>query len=107
VFAIVNRVVLHITEKPLPCENEAVLAVFYRGRMFLRIALANSPALFAFVGAFTFRGSWIYYAGLLISLPALLHAAPTRSALVRDQDELTARGCPLSLVAALRQPPPK
>ena len=92
----------------LPCESDAALAATYRTRFFLRIAFADTIVLVGFVGAFMrhrqlglLRRPWSW------RFPRLLRAAPTRSALVQDQDELTARGCNLSLVAALRRTPPK
>lgn len=91
-------------EPPLSCESEPALSVSYRRRFFLRISTAQAPVLIGFVGAFVDRSGWIYYACLVASVPALLRAAPTRSALQREQDELTARGCERSLVAALRRP---
>jgi len=58
--------------------------------MFLRIALAMSPARFGYTAAFIVNASWIFYASALASVPALLRAAPTKRALERDQEELTA-----------------
>ena len=107
VLAVANLTVLTRFERSLPCDSEAALAAAYRSRFFLRIAFADTTAVVGFVGAFSGTGSWVYYAAVLMALPALLRAAPTRSALVRDQDELTARGCNLSLVAAIRRTPPK
>jgi hypothetical protein len=75
--------------------------------MFLRIAFAQSIALFGFVFAFTSMSNWLYYFAVVLSLPSLLRAAPTRAALIREQDELTAQGCSHSLIAALRTTLPK
>lgn len=91
---------------PLRCESDATLSGHFRTRMFLRIAFGNVTALLGFTAAFITRSSWVYYACLLFSVPALVRAAPTKGALVREQDDLTARGCDRSLVAALRTPPP-
>ena len=105
--AAVNLVLVRRVERPLPCESDAMLAGAFRARLFLRIAFAETPALFGFTAAFVTDSNWVFYLCVLFSLPALVRAAPTRAALIRDQDELTARGCNLSLVAALRSTPPK
>ena len=90
-------------EKPLDCASDTALAGAYRTRFFLRIALAESVGLFGFTFAFIGGGKWLYYAGAAFTLFRFwTHAAPTRSALVRDQEDLNASGCGRSLVAALR-----
>jgi F0F1-type ATP synthase membrane subunit c/vacuolar-type H+-ATPase subunit K len=92
-----------IAEKPLDCDTDATLASSYRSRFFVRIALAEGIALFAFVASFQGAPMWIYYVGGAVTLVRLwTHAAPTRAALARDQQALNAAGCPRSLVAALR-----
>ncbi len=107
VLAVVYFFVVRRTERPFRCESEQGLAAAYRARMFLRIAFATSTALFGFCAAFITNASWVFLPCVACSLPGLFRAAPTRAPLIRDQDELTARGCTLSLVAALRQVPPK
>jgi hypothetical protein len=72
-----------------------------------RIAFANTTALLGLVAAYASVNGWLYYFGLLRSIPEDVRAAPTRRALIREQNELTARGCDHSLVAALRSTPPK
>ncbi|MDQ1509645.1 MAG: hypothetical protein QOG50_1489 [Actinomycetota bacterium] len=103
-IAVVDSVLPRMFERPMPCDS---LAGYFRTRMFLRLAFANSIALFGFVFAFTAMSGWLYYFGLALSVPGLVRAAPTRAALIREQDELTARGCNRSLVSALRSTPPK
>jgi len=103
-IAAVDSLLPRLIERPMPCDS---LAGYFRTRMFLRIAFANSIALFGFVFAFTALSGWLYYFGLALSVPGLVRAAPTKAALIREQDELTARGCDHSLVAALRSTPPK
>lgn len=100
-FAVTVRI-----ERPLQCDSDSKLATTYRARMFLRVAYAESTALFGFVAAFLTSSSWVYYVCVLFSLPGLLRAAPTKAALLRDQDELTGRGCDHSLIEALRRTPP-
>ena len=103
-IAVVDSVLPRMFERPMPCDS---LAGYFRTRMFLRIAFANTTALLGFVAAFAAMSSWLYYFGLVLSIPGLVRAAPTRAALIRDQDELTARGCDRSLVAAIRGTPPR
>jgi hypothetical protein len=105
IMALVMFVVTRRFERPLSCESETKLAGGFRTRMFLRVAFGETTALWGFVAAFLSMSGWVYYFGALCSLPALLRAAPTKAALMHEQDELTARGCNLSLVAALRTTP--
>jgi F0F1-type ATP synthase membrane subunit c/vacuolar-type H+-ATPase subunit K len=106
-LALVNLVAVRLVERPLSCESDEALASSYRTRLFVRLAFAESTALLGFVAAFTFQGSWIYFFGVLCSVPAFVRLAPTKAAFVRDQDDLTGRGCALSLVEAIRRTPPK
>src|SRR4029079_9579239 len=94
-------------EPGLACACHRRLAAGCRSRVFLRRAFANSGALCGVTAAFITNSSFVYFVGLLVSIPALLRAAPTRAALAREQPELTARGCQRSLVAALRHPRPE
>lgn len=106
-LAIVSLGAGRLAEKPLDCTTDASLADTYRTRFFLRIAFAESIAMFAFV--FTFIGAvkWIYFVGGAIALVRFwTAAAPTRASIAQDQQELNASGCTRSLVGALRDPPP-
>ena len=95
----------HAVERPLDCSTDEKLAGSYRTRFFLRIAFAETVALFGFVFAFIGAARWIYYLGAAFSLIRFWTvAAPTRSALARDQETLNAAGCSRLLVAALRGP---
>ena len=105
VLTVLTTVFVARIVRPLPCDSEAMLAAGFKARMFLRVAYAESTALFGFAAAFITRSSWVYYVCGLLAVPGLLRAAPTRAALVRAQDDLDARGCGRSLVAALRQTP--
>jgi hypothetical protein len=90
-------------ERPLDCSSAIGLAGSYRTRYFLRVAFAEAVALWAFVFAFIGAPTWIYYVGALFALVRLwTGAAPTRAALAADQADVTAQGCGLSLIAALR-----
>jgi F0F1-type ATP synthase membrane subunit c/vacuolar-type H+-ATPase subunit K len=107
-IAFVSLGASRVVEKPLDCSSDEQLAGTYRTRFFLRIAFGESVALFAFVAVFTGAPVWMYYAGAAVSLIWFwTRAAPTRTALARDQESLNASGCSRSLVAALRTVPPQ
>lgn len=107
VLAVVSVVVVSLVTRPLDCTSHASLAGSYRTRFFLRVAFAQSVALFGFVFAFIGGGAVTYYAGAAFALYRYWTGiAPTRAALARDQAELQARGCNLSLVASLRSAMP-
>ena len=104
-LTIFNLLLVRRLERQLSCDSDASLVGAYRTRFFLRIALAESIVLFGFVAASVTKSTWVYFAAVFLSVPGFLRAAPTRAALSRDQDELTAQGCGRSLVAAFRQRP--
>jgi hypothetical protein len=82
------------------------LAASYRARTFIGIGASEVPALAAFVGVFVMGAYWIYLVGLPVSLAGLLLAGPTRREIARRQEQIAARGSPLSLVQALMETPP-
>jgi hypothetical protein len=92
-------------ERPLRCGSEPELRGDYRTRTFLRITFANLVPVFAFFGAFVNNSSGVYLAGLVFAIPGLVRAAPTSASLRRDQAELAARGCGLSLLTAVVRSP--
>ena len=93
-------------ERRRRCGTDVVLIYDFRTRIFLRIAMSTSVALFAFCAAFVQNCSWVYFAGLLFAAPSLVRAAPSRRALAREQEQLDLVGCDRSLIAALRHPQP-
>jgi len=95
-----------IVEKPLDCTDDRTLAASYGTRFFLRIAFSESAALFGFVGFFTASEWWVYPGGVAIAALGFVRAAPTRTALRRDQERLSDQGCFRSLTAALTAYPP-
>jgi F0F1-type ATP synthase membrane subunit c/vacuolar-type H+-ATPase subunit K len=104
-FSIVATRVL--ISRPLDCSTEERLAQAYRTRFFVTIALSESVALLGFVFAFIGGPRWIYEAGGAFTLFRFWTVAPpTRAGIARDQERLSAIGCELSLVAALRGPAP-
>ena len=93
-------------EKPLVCTDDASLAGSYRTRFFVRIAFAETAAVFGFVGFFIASVWWVYPAGATIAFIGFARAAPSRTRLRRDQERLSESGCFRSLVTALSHPPP-
>jgi F0F1-type ATP synthase membrane subunit c/vacuolar-type H+-ATPase subunit K len=107
VMAVASIVLTRLVEKPLDCTSPTTLGGSYRTRFFVRVAFAESVALFGFVFAFAGGPVWIYYVGAAFALVRFWTAiAPTRVALADDQRLLDARGCGLSLIATLRGAPP-
>jgi F0F1-type ATP synthase membrane subunit c/vacuolar-type H+-ATPase subunit K len=102
-IAAASVVLSAVVERPLDCSSAERLAATYRQRFFVRLAFAESVALFGFVFAFLEAPAWVYYvAGAFTLFRFFTHGAPTRAALGRDQDRLTLDGCGRSLVAELR-----
>src|SRR5205814_6537035 len=66
-LGVVAAIVGWVVEQPLVCTDDATLARSYRTRFFLRIAFAESAALFGFVGFFTASVWWVYPAGAAIA----------------------------------------
>lgn len=99
-------VVGRLAERPLDCTDDETLASSYRVRFFLRVAFSNAVALIGFVGFFLTYAWWNYPIGAAIAAMGLRRAAPTSARLAANQEELATRGCGLSLVHALQQPPP-
>jgi hypothetical protein len=93
-----------LVERPLPCGDASALAGAYRARFFLRMAFANAPALIAFEFSFITERWWVYLFGLVPAAVGFRYAAPTRSAIERDQRDLDDRDCDLSLLGALIVP---
>ena len=95
-----------LVERPLPCTDDRGLAGSYRARFFLRMAFAESAALFGFVGFFLTYAWWPYPIGAVMAALGFARAAPSRRNLERDQQDLVHRQCARSLVGALRLAPP-
>jgi F0F1-type ATP synthase membrane subunit c/vacuolar-type H+-ATPase subunit K len=94
-----------ISSRPLDASSDAALASF-QPRMFMRIALAEAPALLGFVVALNDPSAFLIYGiGSLFAAAGLLYAAPTRGQLARDQERLAEAGSGRSLVFALRTQP--
>lgn len=100
---------LAVRRRTLTCQDVTGLVRSYVQLVFLRIAFAQAPALFGFVGAFLVEALWPYLLGLALSAAGYAAAAPTASDIRRHDQELMAAGCPHSLRAGLyrsSEPPP-
>jgi F0F1-type ATP synthase membrane subunit c/vacuolar-type H+-ATPase subunit K len=86
---------------PLRCGTPVELVGRYRTRFFLRVAFAESAALFGFVAAFLCEDRNAYFAGMAVALVGFARLAPTGAHIERDQEQLRASGCPASLHDAL------
>jgi hypothetical protein len=89
-------------EKELACDDVGALLGSYRTRFFVRLALAESPAMIGFAAAFVTGSLLPYVAGLIPAAIGFARAAPTRTNLTRDDEQLLARGCPDSVYTWLR-----
>lgn len=90
----------------LDCANEEALGNTYRTRFFLRVAFAETASLLGFVGFVLTDQPFVYFVGAAFTALALAAIAPTGGNLAREQQRLVAGGCGLSLVDAIRRPPP-
>jgi hypothetical protein len=103
IYWVVTEVAVRTIRRPLDCASEQSLAESYRVRFFLRLAFAESIALFGFVATFMTGATWLYFFALVFTAVGFAQLAPTRANLRRLQEELTSAGCHRSLVAALRR----
>jgi hypothetical protein len=94
-----------VGRRPLDCRDLVSLAGSYRNRLFLRLALSDAIALFAFTVTFIVGPWWIYWVFVPFTLFGFFRNAPTTGHLAADQDRLRQAGCTLSLVRALRGEP--
>lgn len=87
----------------LDCSGgRAALAASYRAGFFVRIALAESVQLLAFVAAFVTTRAWIYWLVLPVTVIRFAAFAPTPTRLRSEEASLRMQGCGESLVAAIR-----
>ena len=91
-----------VGRRPLDGRDLVSLAGSYRNRLFLRLALSDAIALFAFMVTFIVGQWWIYWLFLPFTLFGFGRNAPTTRHIAVDQDRLRQAGCTLSLVRALR-----
>lgn len=99
------QLVQRVNSTPLDCTTARTLAATYRTRYFVRTALSDSTALIAFALGIALGPWWVFFIGAGFAALGFAQLVPTKRNLLRDQDELSLRGCTLTLVAALRNPP--
>lgn len=93
-----------VIPQPLDCSDPSTLAGYYRTRFFIRIACSEAPALLGFVAFILTNQPLLYVLGAAATMIGFMHAAPTTRNIDLDQEELSSRGCGISLVQALRGP---
>ena len=86
----------------LDCSSPEALALSYRQRFFVRVAVLNAGSLAAFVGTMLTHSVVPYAVGGLLALVGYLRLAPTAGRLRQEQQRLQRHGCEHSLVQALR-----
>lgn len=95
-----------VGRRPLDCSSDAALVNSYNLRFFLRIAVAEVPALVGFLGYVLSGGVELFLAGAAFSLVALYRAAPTVGRVAAETERLRTGGCGRNLVLALRTAAP-
>lgn len=83
-----------IRRRPLVTGSLEALAGSYRAGFFLGVGLAESEALFGFVGVFIGGSLWIFLVGLAFALVGFWMIAPTCLDIERKQRDITAAGSP-------------
>ena len=78
------------------------LSLAYRTRFFIQVAFSELIALGAFVATFITGQWWVYWLFLPFASLGLWRAAPTKAHLLREDEQLRAAGCPVSLTGVLR-----
>ena len=86
---------------PLTGDNERAVATRFQRSFFLRIALAEAPALVGFVAFILSGNAAVYFVGYTISAFGLVRCAPTAARLEATQQRLEASGSGVNLLAAL------
>lgn len=87
----------------LDCADDERLAGSYRQGFLLRVGFAQLSTMLGYLGSVLTEDVVPYLVGAAFSLASLSRIAPTAAHLARDQQALTAAGCPRSLIAALRR----
>ena len=90
-----------VSRRSLDCTDETTLIQSFNSRFFARLAFADVIALVAFVASLSTDRWWFYWIFFPFALFGLLSHAPTRGQVERDQEQLNADGCNLSLVRVL------
>lgn len=91
-----------VGRRRLDCGSDAALANSYTARSFLRMAVAESPALVGFAGALVWARLDVFLAGAAFALVALFRAAPTVGRVASETERLRSEGCGRDLRGALQ-----
>jgi hypothetical protein len=92
--------------RPLPATSLSELGGAYRTRFFLRLAFSEAAALCGFVAYIITGRWWMYPLGAAFAAAGFSRLAPTAANLAGDQDQITASGSGLSVIAAVRTATP-
>jgi hypothetical protein len=90
-------------DRPLECGDPAALSSSHRSRFFLQMAISEAIALVGFVLSVISRSLWPYLVAVPFTAVGFAWAAPTKTRLARDQEQLTTSGCQQNLVASIRR----
>lgn len=100
-IGVVAQVVAPRFLPPLQGASPAVVRRSASRAFFLRVALAESVALLAFVGVLLSGNPAVYLVGLVVAGIGLVEAAPTARWIARGQAELRQEGSSVDLLGAL------
>jgi hypothetical protein len=89
----------------LDVSSPATLADTYRSNFFAKLAFADCVVVVAFTLTFLSGNSVVYLVGVAIALAVFAVAAPTRTDVIRRQDELRVAGNRLDLLQVLETEP--
>jgi hypothetical protein len=99
---ILSTFVIGIVERRALATNSLEsLAASWRTRFFIRVGIAEIPALVGLGLTLPTDVLWIYLIGMVFSLIGYWRIAPSRRNLARDQEALRSAGSPLDLTEAL------
>jgi hypothetical protein len=99
--ALETSMVFATRRRPIGGTEPEDFVATYRASVILRLAYAESIALAAFVLSFLTGDPMTFYAGVALSVPAYLLAAPTGRDITRQQEQVTDAGVGVDLMAAL------
>lgn len=91
-----------VGRRQLDCSSDPALANSYSSRFFVRLALAETPALLGFAGYVAVGRVELYLVGAAFALVGLSRAAPTVRRLAAETERLRGEGCGRDLRRALR-----
>ena len=92
--------------RPLSVESAGSLVVDFRSRFFLCYALSEFPLLGSFIVSMLVDEYWPFLIGLACFSIGMIAIAPSRRTFRRRDEELAARGSPLSLTRAFAETSP-